>query len=53
MTSEQMDRLINPPAVMSDDVVALCAPISSVADYMQWIRESEENLRKFFALDDA
>ena len=45
---EWLEKQINPPAIVGPDTVILCPPISSVDDYMKYLKEHAEDYRRFF-----
>jgi hypothetical protein len=53
MDDKDSDHIVNPPLIGVRDEDALCPPITSVDDYMKWLKENREALKRFFGFDLA
>jgi len=50
VTKEQIERLINPPAIIGPDTVVLCPPLGSVGEYMAYLETHREDYRRAFGV---
>lgn len=48
-----VEKVINPPVISIADEDVLCPPIGNVEEYMLWIVENRDALRKFCQVYDG
>jgi hypothetical protein len=51
MRARYIERLANPPVIISEKTIILSPPLGSVAEYMAYLKKNRRHYRRFFRGD--